>query len=293
MARKDPAISSCRTLNPPRRRLPPIVDHNDDDEVGPGRFKTFSARKSTTLQVDPAEPNSTSTLLVKKPRRPFMEDSSTNYLTLTGTMMKRKNQRNRSRAISPQLQQQLSQTQDAELAAALAVAAEEDKTYDVHLTLTAEAIRAMEKRIHAKYHDRCFCGLNRGLHVFLLSLCAFPFALIYATLQAFYLGTLTWYNVFIHYNEERSCLHKLLSPGILLLYPLWIIPCTIVIGLFGALFQVSWYFDSWLDALRTPDGGFFRWFCEDFVGLTDCSPYRVILLSSSDYERPCTGATNI
>jgi hypothetical protein len=38
---------------------------------------------------------------------------------------------------------------------------------------------------------------------------------------------MTLFNIFVYYNEERSCCHTLLSPFILLLYPFWIVPVSI------------------------------------------------------------------
>ena len=60
------------------------------------------------------------------------------------------------------------------------------------MSLTPEGLAKIERKARDKYHDRCFCGLRRGLHVFVLSLLAVPFAWVYATLSAFYIGTLTW-----------------------------------------------------------------------------------------------------
>ena len=166
----------------------------------------------------------------------------------------------------------------------------EECVYNIEMSLTRDHLSKIEKKVHAKYHDRCFCGLERGIHIFLLTLLCGPFLWILFTFQALYLGTLTWYNVFLHYNEERSCCHKLLSPLVLLIYPLWIIPVTLVLGLYGGLAQISWYYDSWIKVLRAPDGGFFGWVC-NFLDTPECSPYQVILLSAQDYERPPTGAT--
>ena len=183
-----------------------------------------------------------------------------NYLTMTGTMRKKRR---------------------------------EVSVYDVQMSLTPEGLAKIERKARDKYHDRCFCGLRRGLHVFVLSLLAVPFAWVYATLSAFYTGTLTWYNVFTHYNEERGCCHKLLSPLVLLAYPLWIVPVTLALGVYGAGAQVSWYYDSWSMSLAAPDGGFFYWAC-DAVGLGECAPYQVILISSQqDLDRPPTGATEL
>ena len=68
----------------------------------------------------------------------------------------------------------------------------EVSVYDVQMSLTPEGLAKIERKARDKYHDRCFCGLRRGLHVFVLSLLAVPFAWVYATLSAFYIGTLTW-----------------------------------------------------------------------------------------------------
>ena len=45
---------------------------------------------------------------------------------------------------------------------------------------------------------------------------------------------LSRYNVFAHYNEDRGCCLRLLSPLVLLAYPLWIVPVTLALGLYGA-----------------------------------------------------------
>lgn len=165
-------------------------------------------------------------------------------------------------------------------------------SYDIELSLSQEHLNKLEKKVHAKYHDRCFCGLQRGIHVFALTLLTFPFLWIYSTFWAFYLGTLTWYNIFIYFNEEKNCLWKLCSPFVLIVYPFWIVPVTFLLGLGASLLQISWYFDSWLHAIRTPDAGFFSWFC-NYLNLPDCSPYQVILLTNAYADRPGTGATTV
>ena len=156
-----------------------------------------------------------------------------------------------------------------------------EKSLDIQLSVTPDHLSKLEKRVHDKYHDRCFCGLRRGPHVFLISLLSIPFMLIYSTFQAFFLGSMTWYNIFLHYNEDRSCCHKLLSPFVLLLYPLWILPVTIGLGLYGAVRPISWYWDSWIGEVRNPDSGFMAWVCTK-MNLADCAPYQVVLLSAEE-----------
>ena len=156
-----------------------------------------------------------------------------------------------------------------------------EKSLDIQLSVTPDHLTKLEKRVHDKYHDRCFCGLRRGPHVFILSLLSIPFMLIYSTFQAFFLGSMTWYNIFLYYNEERTCCHKLLSPLILLLYPIWIAPVTLGLGLFGGLRCISWYWDSWISELKNPDSGFMAWICTK-LSLPDCAPYQVVLLSAEE-----------
>jgi len=156
-----------------------------------------------------------------------------------------------------------------------------EKSLDIQLSVTPDHLTKLEKRVHDKYHDRCFCGLRRGPHVFLVSLLSIPFMLIYSTFQAFFLGSMTWFNIFLYYNEERTCCHKLLSPLILLFYPFWIVPITLGLGLYGGLRVVSWYWDSWIQEISNPDCGFMAWICTK-MNLPDCAPYQVVLLSAEE-----------
>merc|ERR1739838_1143570 len=87
------------------------------------------------------------------------------------------------------------------------------------LTVTGTIKRGKKKE------ESCFCGLNRGIHILLVSLICVPFLWIFCTFYAFYMGTLTWYNVFIYYNEQRSCCHTVfVSPCVLLFLPILDLP---------------------------------------------------------------------
>ena len=86
------------------------------------------------------------------------------------------------------------------------------------------------------------------------------------------------YNIFIHYNEDLTCCHKLLSPLVLLAYPFWIAPVTILVGFWaGTIGQISWQWESWTEAVRSPDSGFMGWACTQ-LNLPDCSPYQVVVI---------------
>jgi hypothetical protein len=68
------------------------------------------------------------------------------------------------------------------------------------------------------------------------------------------------------------------SPVVLLVYPLWILPSTIALGLYGGLRQVSWSGAHWRKELGDPEKGFYGWMCNK-LSLPDCSPYQVPQLS--------------
>ena len=56
--------------------------------------------------------------------------------------------------------------------------------------------------------------LGQGVHVLLLSLACCPVMWVFCSLYSFYMGTLTWYNIFIHYNEQRTCCHTVRYPSL-------------------------------------------------------------------------------
>jgi len=76
-----------------------------------------------------------------------------------------------------------------------------------------------------------------------------------------------------------------MSPLVLLIYPIWIVPVTLCLGVYAALVQVSWYWDSWKSEVLNPDKGFMNWVCQR-LNVPDCAPYQVVLLSSEETV-PC------
>jgi len=185
----------------------------------------------------------------------FLVKNSTGFLTVTGTIKRGRNK---------------------------------GEVFDVQLKMNRDRLAKIEKEIQAKKKDQCCCGLTRGLHVFLASLVLVPFLWIFCTFYAFYMGTLTWYNIFIYYNEQRTCCHTVfVSPWVLLLYPVWILPVTLGLGLYGGLSQVSWRGDLWRKELTDPEKGFYGWFCNR-LNLPDCSPYQVVILTAGGAEDPGT-----
>ncbi len=163
---------------------------------------------------------------------------------------------------------------------------------DIYMTLTDKELRDMarsKERLDAECdgvtesnQKPCALGVSQGPHVLLWSLSCFPFIFLLSFVTSFYYGTLTWYNVFLVYNEERRFLHKItVCPLLILLYPVLIMTLCVCMGAYTAVTQLSWVFGEWWFAVRDLEKGFCGWVCGK-LGLEDCAPYNVVELLDSD-----------
>lgn len=125
----------------------------------------------------------------------------------------------------------------------------------------------------------CVCSPKSGMHILLLSLISLPFVVLITIIYGFYIGTITWYNVFNYFNEEKTYLHKLvMSPLLIITYPIVILFCTIGLAVYSGLAQVSMKFTKWSNEIADIEKGFYGWLC-NFLHLDDCSPYEVVILT--------------
>ncbi|KAK9537512.1 hypothetical protein VZT92_005122 [Zoarces viviparus] len=162
---------------------------------------------------------------------------------------------------------------------------------DIHLTLTEREIRDLAKskeRLDAECEAgdgarrTCSFGVCQGPHVVLWSLSCAPVIFLLSFITSFYYGTLTWYNVFLVYNEERTFWHKItICPFLIIFYPMLIMPMALSLALYSAVVQVSWAFSEWWQDVRDLEKGFCGWACGK-LGLEDCSPYSIVELLDSD-----------
>ncbi|XP_054642323.1 transmembrane protein 169 [Dunckerocampus dactyliophorus] len=162
---------------------------------------------------------------------------------------------------------------------------------DIHVTMTEKELRelAMSKeRLNAECEAgddskrACRLGVCQGPHVVLWSISCAPVVFILSFITSFYYGTLTWYNVFLVYNEERTFWHKItICPFLIIFYPVLIMPMALSLALYSAVVQVSWALSGWWQAVRDLEKGFCGWACGK-MGLEDCSPYSIIELLDSD-----------
>ncbi|XP_010901739.1 transmembrane protein 169 [Esox lucius] len=162
---------------------------------------------------------------------------------------------------------------------------------DIHVTLSERELREMarsKERLDAECEGgagakrSCGFGFYQGPHVILWSISCAPVVFLLAFITSFYYGTLTWYNVFLVYNEERTFWHKVtICPFLIIFYPLLIMPVALSLALYSALAQVSWAFSEWWLSVRDLEKGFCGWACGK-LGLEDCSPYSIVELLDSD-----------
>lgn len=162
---------------------------------------------------------------------------------------------------------------------------------DIHVTLTERELRDLAKskeRLDAECEAgegskrTCSLGVSQGPHIVLWSLSCAPVVFFLSFITSFYYGTLTWYNVFLVYNEERTFWHKItICPFLIVFYPVLIMPMAVSLALYSAVVQVSWAFSEWWHAVRDLEKGFCGWACGK-IGLEDCSPYSIVELLDSD-----------
>lgn len=148
------------------------------------------------------------------------------------------------------------------------------------------AVVAVEQ-IQQDTSNCCSCSPTTGMHILIFSLICLPFVAVYTSVYSFYIGTLTWYNIFNYFNEEKSYIHKLLmSPILILTYPVGICLCTIGLGIYAGIIQLSLSLTRWYNEITDLEKGFYGWLCS-FLHLSDCSPYEVVILT--DLRLPETG----
>ncbi|XP_056146008.1 transmembrane protein 169 [Lampris incognitus] len=162
---------------------------------------------------------------------------------------------------------------------------------DIHVTMTEKELRDLAKskeRLDAECEAgagstrSCSLGFCQGPHIVLWSLSCAPVVFVLSFITSFYYGTLTWYNVFLVYNEERTFWHKItVCPFLIIFYPMLIMPMALSLALYSAVVQVSWAFSEWWQSVRDLEKGFCGWACGK-LGLEDCSPYSIVELLDSD-----------
>ncbi|XP_078535404.1 transmembrane protein 169 [Lissotriton helveticus] len=159
---------------------------------------------------------------------------------------------------------------------------------DIHVTLTEKELQELTRSKEPLKDDaqegkkRCAVGLDKGPQILLWSIACLPVIFVLSFVLSFYYGTITWYNIFLVYNEERTFWHKItICPFLMIFYPFIIVSVSFSLGLYTAITQISWSFSEWWRAVRDMEKGFCGWLCSK-LGLEDCSPYSIVELLDSD-----------
>ncbi len=120
------------------------------------------------------------------------------------------------------------------------------ETVEVQLQLTEKEMNKLHQSTNAldeedkDRDDACIWGLDKGLHIIVLTILFIPFAFIMSMGMAAYIGTIAWYNVYLNLSEERTVWHKVfLCPLLILTFPVFIVLTAVCIGLYAAVIQVS------------------------------------------------------
>lgn len=144
--------------------------------------------------------------------------------------------------------------------------------------INAAALQQVASAAEQAQRSCCECNRSAGLHILLLSLVCLPFVTIVTGVYSFYIGTITWYNMFNYFYEEKSYVHKvLMSPLLVVAYPVLIVLCTVGLAIYAGLVQLSVQFTRWFNEIADIEKGFYGWLC-GMLHLSDCSPYEVVIL---------------
>ncbi|XP_069792202.1 transmembrane protein 169 isoform X2 [Narcine bancroftii] len=159
---------------------------------------------------------------------------------------------------------------------------------DIHVTLTEKELQELAKcqdtpkADEERREEPCDVGLYWGPHVVFWSLLCAPVIFVLSFVVSFHYGTITWYNIFLVYNEERTFWHKItICPFLIVFYPVLIVVVSLSISVYTAITQISWSLAEWWQAVRDLEKGFCGWLSGK-LGLEDCSPYSIVELLESE-----------
>ncbi|XP_068102186.1 transmembrane protein 169 [Hyperolius riggenbachi] len=159
---------------------------------------------------------------------------------------------------------------------------------DIHVTLTEKELQELARSKEPLQDEplggkkTCSLGVDRGPHVLLWSFLSLPVVFVLSFVISFYYGTITWYNIFLVYNEERTFWHKItFCPFLIIFYPIIIVAVSSSLAIYTAVTQISWLFGDWWRSVKDMEKGFCGWLCSK-LGMEDCSPYSIVELLDSD-----------
>jgi len=155
------------------------------------------------------------------------------------------------------------------------------KDTDVQVTIKKNLIIIDHDSESNDDNDNCLCfKITTAVFTLLWTIFISPFIFILAFVYSFYLGTITWHNIFCYVTSDLKNFFFtiIVSPFIILMYPLYIILCSLGLGLYASLVQISCKFSIWSSVVWDFEKGFYGWLCRH-LSLEDCSPYELVILT--------------
>lgn len=131
-----------------------------------------------------------------------------------------------------------------------------------------------------------------GPHIIMLSLCCVPVVFICAVFYNGYFGVLTWYNIFLHFYDEKSFLHRIIvCPILIFVFPVALVLTVLAISLFACVKQISWEFDRWKYDVCDLERGAYGKLCLK-IGLQECCPYEIVIMQTDEFDNIETAKEN-
>ena len=165
------------------------------------------------------------------------------------------------------------------------------KETDVQITIRKEDLMEMKPNpeISKSYESSAksqICSAIQGTLTLILTILSIPFVFIASSFYSFYIGTITWHNFFSVYSEEENFFYRItVSPLLMLMYPLYIVICTLSVGVYSAFVQVQCNFSQWLKEIQDLEKGFYGWLCRA-LSIEDCCPYELVILTEVRQSLP-------
>lgn len=276
MCRKSPAMRSNLKGNASASRSEDNLDMNNITK-GTNNVRNNKKRVNILTSIDNNNPTSkqnlcSSSISIENDRGDLTEESNeTNLLNSKTSSLARSNR---------------SPDNYLTMAGTIKRGKKKGQSVDVQLNISRDELEKINAAatVSQQDHDNslkscCVCSPKSGMHILLLSLISLPFVVLITSIYGFYIGTITWYNVFNYFNEEKTYLHRLvMSPLLIITYPIMILLCSIGLAVYSGLVQISMKFTKWSNEIADIEKGFYGWLC-NFLHLDDCSPYEVVILT--------------
>ena len=273
----EDGVESLKAIEPSDPNVLPVIDNKEMKNLENNRMSSTETKQTQPVSTttgekqnsnpedldirDTSTPETTKEIKhsEKMLSTTMLPEAANNYLTLTGTIRRSKKSG--------------------------------QKETDVQITIRKEDLIEMKSNqdISKSFETSArlkFFSIIQGIFTLILTVLCIPFVFIVSSFYSFYLGTITWHNVFSIYSEEENFFYRItVSPLLMLIYPIYIIFCTLSVGVYSAFIQVQCNFSRWLKEIQDLEKGFYGWLCR-VLSIEDCCPYELVILTEVRQSLP-------